>query len=134
MNNKPQQRKNQRKYKVDRDYVYRKTREVALKCGWKILDGYGREYFVCPREGWICAPTYGKLHILKPTPNGEGYPTVKLKGLDGKYHTESVHRIIGKVSFPDFYEKPIVHHINHDKTDNRRENLMMAMPKENCNW
>lgn len=133
MKDKPQQRKNQRKHKVDRDYVGKKTREIALKCGWKVLEGYGRPYYVYPRDGLICAPTYGKLHILTPTPNSGGYPTVKLKGLDDKYHTESVHRIIGKVSFPDFDEKPIVHHINHNRADNRRENLAMATRKENRN-
>jgi hypothetical protein len=46
---------------------------------------------------------------------------------------EFVHRLIAKVFIPNPENKPQVDHINHNRNDNRLENLRWATCKENCN-
>lgn len=109
--------------------------EIINKLGWKRLQGWARNYYVNPSEGKIYSvvKTNRKLRELngnKKTGSNR-YVAVKLKGLDGKYHTKSEHRIIAESFIPNPENKRVTHHKNHDRTDNRRVNLEWITHKEN---
>ena len=55
-----------------------------------------------------------------------GYLCVSICGLDRR-----INRLVAQAFIDNPDNKPIVHHKNHIKTDNRRENLMWATHSEN---
>ena len=94
---------------------------------WKTIDNH-RGYQVS-RDGIIRNKKNGR--ILTNTNTGKGYLKVNLS-CNGKTITERVHRLVafaflGKPP----KEKDICHHINHNKSDNRVENLQWVTPKQN---
>ena len=70
-------------------------------------------------------------HILSNTRTGRGYLKVNLS-LNSKTNTQRVHRL---VAFAFLGKQPterhVCHHINHQKDDNRAENLQWVTPKQN---
>jgi hypothetical protein len=71
--------------------------------------------------------------IVTPTLQKTGYYSVPLylPSNDRKFKRISVHRIIAKMFIPNVCNKPCVNHINHDRSDNRIENLEWCTHKEN---
>lgn len=108
---------------------------IITKLGWKRLPGWARNYFVNPTVGktYSVVKTSGKLRELNQNrkPGSNGYISVKLKGLDGKYYTKSEHKLIADAYLPNPENKPLIHHKNHDRTDNRLSNLERTDYKDN---
>jgi hypothetical protein len=68
----------------------------------------------------------GKLKALKPGKARGGYHSVALQDKNGKQKTYRVHRIVCTAYHENPNSLPEVNHINHDRTDNRPENLEWA--------
>lgn len=64
--------------------------------------------------------------FLKPFLVTKGYPTVSLYKKDYQ-----VHRLVANAFIPNPNNLPQVNHINHDKTDNRVENLEWCTNRQN---
>ena len=63
---------------------------------------------------------------IKPWKSNKGYLKVNL----GRKYRNYLHRMVAETFIPNEYNKPTVNHKNHDKTDNRVENLEWATYKE----
>ena len=93
---------------------------------WKAIDGY---------SGWYYASTYGNIltlkqtpaRILKPQDTGKGYLYVDLEGQQRK-----IHRLVANTFLDNPYHKPVVHHIDGNKHNNRLDNLQFATYRENA--
>lgn len=93
---------------------------------WKAIDGY---------SGWYYASTYGNIltlkqtpaRILKPQDTGKGYLYVDLEGQQRK-----IHRLIAITFLENPYHKPVVHHKDGNKHNNRLDNLQFATYRENA--
>lgn len=72
----------------------------------------------------------GFLHQLTPRKDKTGYMRVSLCR-NGKKQKYAVHRIIALAFIPNPERKPVVDHINRDRSDNRLSNLHWATYKEN---
>lgn len=72
--------------------------------------------------------------ILKFYKINSGYYCLKLVHEDGKRESSLVHRLVIETfnPCPVTDKKMTVNHINHDKTDNRLENLEWMTYQENC--
>lgn len=84
----------------------------AKKSKYNGLNGYGHTKNHCC--GYVLA--YAPLH---PRAHKDGYVML---------HTVLLEREIGRYLEPD----EVVHHINHDRQDNRIENLMLMKKKDHC--
>ena len=80
----------------------------------------------------IYSKAYGELKALKPDVN-RGYHRVRLRTKQNTTKGFLVHRIVCSAYHENPHNKPTVNHINHDKTDNRPENLEWATYDEQCN-
>jgi len=67
--------------------------------------------------------------VLKPWDNCRGYYTVWICNTNGKKKT-TVHKIVATAFLPNTENKPTVNHKNHDRKDNRLENLEWATYSE----
>lgn len=68
--------------------------------------------------------------ILIPQSSIWGYLRVGLCK-DGKMILKTIHRIVAEAFLPNIENKPVVHHKNSIRTDNRLENLQWATVSEN---
>lgn len=75
---------------------------------------------------------HDKEKMLKPTDNGNGYLIVSYRD-GGRRKNYYVHRLVASAFLPGYEEGMVVDHINHDKADNRAENLEWVSQKENVN-
>ena len=66
---------------------------------------------------------------LKLQKNQYGYGTVLLRK-NGVAKTFQVHRLVAETFLPNADSLPEVHHLNHDRTDNRVENLKWVTSAE----
>lgn len=68
---------------------------------------------------------------LSPVPNNNGYLQIKMIAVNGKRKNELIHRLVA-IHFIDNPEgKAEVNHINHQRDDNRIENLEWVSKSEN---
>jgi hypothetical protein len=73
----------------------------------------------------------GRMKKLKSSINNRyGYYVVDLYK-DGKKYTKRVHRLIAKTFIPNPHNLPHIDHINHNRQDNRIENLRWVSRKDN---
>lgn len=75
---------------------------------------------------------HDKEKMLKPTDNGNGYLIVSYQD-GGRRKNYYVHRLVASAFLPGYEEGMVVDHINHDRADNRAENLEWVSQKENVN-
>ena len=85
-------------------------------------------------EIWEDGTVIGK-RLGKPLAAGvgtNGYKAVHLQ-LDGKEKRMSVHRLVASLFIPNPEDKPVVNHIDGDKTNNHVSNLEWCTHSENLN-
>jgi hypothetical protein len=68
--------------------------------------------------------------ILKQTIGNTGYPCVSV-GLDGVFTSKHLHRLVAEAFIPNPEGKPMVDHIDRNRTNNVVTNLRWATPSEN---
>lgn len=71
-----------------------------------------------------------KEHILSATDNGHGYKIIGLKN-GGKRVNFYVHRLVAMAFIPNPDNLPVVDHIDHDRSNNRVDNLQWMTQKDN---
>ena len=97
---------------------------------WKELEGFSKYKF--SNTGKVWSKSYEKEMSLGLKQSG--YARIKLYNDDKeKYITLSVHRLIALTFIPNPKNKPTVNHINHNRADNRVENLEWATMTEQNN-
>ena len=85
---------------------------------WKPIPGF--EYYSVSSIGRVKNP-FGK--ILKPSINHKGYLKVYLNSEYIKHKQMTIHRAVALAFIPNPNDLAQVNHINHNKCDNRIENL-----------
>lgn len=93
---------------------------------WKAIQGF---------DGWYYVSTFGNVlslkqkepAVLKPQNTGKGYYYVDLEGRQYK-----IHRLVASAFLTNPDKKPVVHHRDGNKHNNRLENLEYATYKENA--
>lgn len=120
--------------KISHEEPIAPLRYVVEKLGWKRLADYDRCYYASPTDGTVYSvrKSDGRLKELKGTSSADGYLTIKLKQA-GRYITKRVNRLIAQAFVPNPENKPIAHHIDHNRQNNKRSNLAWATTKENRN-
>lgn len=88
---------------------------------WREIKGT-RDAFV---SNWGRISVKGRL--ITPKPDSEGYMRVSAEGL-----RDRVHRFVAMAWCPNPQSKPMVNHIDGDKTNNRADNLEWVTAKENA--
>lgn len=83
-----------------------------------------KDKIVTTKAGWTFKSS-GR--VLKPWKCKPGYLMVQLTN----NKREMVHRLVAKVFIPNPDNKPMINHLNGDKTDNRVENLEWVTSSEN---
>lgn len=101
---------------------------------WKDVEGYEGEYKVS-NLGRIKSfkMKFGKQPtetIMQPQPEHTGYMRVCLVK-NKKPKCVPVHRIVAETFIPNPENKPVIDHINGNRTDNRVENLRWVTHSEN---
>lgn len=101
---------------------------------WKDIDGYDGEYQVS-NQGRVKSlkSRFGKQPtetIMMLQPEHTGYMRVCLVK-NKKPRCIPVHRLVAKTFIPNTENKPIIDHINGNRTDNRVENLRWVTHSEN---
>jgi hypothetical protein len=76
---------------------------------------------------------YYSLEEIPQRDNGRGYRVVTIRRPDGSHVTKKVHRLVWQAFNPDHKLTPEEHidHIDHDKTNNRIDNLRLRDASEN---
>jgi hypothetical protein len=118
---------------LDRLVIASYLLEMGADEVWKEIDYLPREetesrYFVS-NYGSVISLCRNKPIILQPFlcgGCGSQYYYVSIGGNDYR-----INRLVAQAFIPNPENKPIVHHINHDKTDNRVSNLSWATHSEN---
>ena len=73
---------------------------------------------------------HDKAKELTPTDNGNGYKIISVR-IGGKRENAYLHRLVAMAFVPGYEEGLVVDHINHDRSDNRADNLAWVSQKEN---
>lgn len=102
---------------------------------WRWVKGYENLYQVS-NKARVKSFLKGKVKILKQGFNMNGYPTVSLRKDDkndkgNKSKTHLVHRLVAEAFIPNPENKPIVDHIDGNRSNACAENLRWLTQKEN---
>ncbi len=89
---------------------------------WKELEGYSNYKF--SNTGKVWSKHYNKFLSVKP--RQDGYVVTALRNNERKKCYMMVHRLIALAFIPNPENKPTVNHKNHNRADNRVENLEWA--------
>lgn len=92
---------------------------------WKIIEPYSN--YLISNLGRVFSKKTNK--ILKPKMD-DGYLRVFLSN-EGKVKSHFIHKLIAQAFIPNPENKPIINHINSDRSDNRIENLEWCTVSEN---
>lgn len=114
-------------YLLSKLYKYLSQQEDADEV-WKAIQGF---------SGWYYVSTFGNVlslkqkepAVLKPQNTGKGYYYVDLEGKQYK-----IHRLVANAFLTNPDKKPVVHHRDGNKHNNRLENLEYATYKENADY
>ena len=93
---------------------------------WKEIIGYSGFYYVST-FGNVLTLKQKPARLLKPQDTGKGYLYVDLEGQQRK-----IHRLVANAFMDNPYHKPVVHHIDGNKHNNRLDNLQFATYRENA--
>ena len=93
---------------------------------WKEIIGYSGFYYVST-FGNVLTLKQTPARILKPQNTGKGYYYVDLEGQQRK-----IHRLVANAFLDNPYHKPVVHHIDGNKHNNKLSNLQFATYRENA--
>ena len=91
---------------------------------WKEIE-WADSYYYVSSKGRVLSLCNKQPHIMKSF-MCNGYLCVSIYGYDRR-----INRLVAQAFIENPDNKPIVHHINHIKTDNRRDNLLWATHSEN---
>ncbi len=96
---------------------------------WKELEGFSK--YKISNSGKIWSKHYNREMSLKP--ELQGYVRMELRNDDGKPQMLLVHRLVALTFIPNLEKKLTVNHKNHNRADNRVENLEWATVTEQNN-
>lgn len=88
---------------------------------WRDIEGYESIYQVS-NEGRVKSLKFGKEKLMKPIFDGSGYMMVVLFK-NGVGNKRKVHKLVAEAFITNPNEYTIVHHIDHNKTNNIAGNL-----------
>lgn len=98
------------------------TKEELMNEKWRDIAGYDGMYQVSDL-GRVRSLKFGKVRVLRPGKNGDGYLNVSLFK-DKKHKTITVHRLVANTFIPNKDEsKNQVNHKDENKQNNRADNL-----------
>ncbi len=97
---------------------------------WKELEGFSNYKF--GNSGKVWSKKYNREMSLN-TKTDEGYIRIQLRNDDGKPQSYLVHRLVALTFIPNPEKKSTVNHKNHNRADNRVENLEWATMAEQNN-
>ena len=93
---------------------------------WKELEGFSKYKF--SNTGKVWSKHYKKFLSVKP--RQDGYIAYNLKNNEGIKKNMLSHRLIALAFIPNQENKPTINHKNHNRADNRVENLEWATISE----
>lgn len=100
---------------------------------WKPLKGYSRyEYSNFGRVRTNGYKGSQRVKVMKPAVSTDGYLKTMFKCEDGKFRTDTIHRVILRSEIPKPGPEYEVNHKNGIKTDNRPVNLEWMTRSQNC--
>lgn len=115
------------------------TREISLLLSfvwtesleneeWKEISGLDSKYFISS-EGRVLSLCLDGYKLLRPFICGDGYYYVDLRK-NGKDHKSLVHRLVAEAFIDNPKSKPIVHHKDTNRKNNKVSNLQWVTDTE----
>lgn len=106
-------------------------KEAEARNDIKKLDGYDRYYV--SSSGKVYTTVKGELQELKPLTLPGGYLVANIyRPKDHKRTPLKIHRLVAEYFIPNPLNKPEVHHIDENKTNNNVSNLAWVTRLENA--
>lgn len=127
MNNEAKRRKPSSQPKKNRKWRGQKERDVISGEQWKVIPGF-LNYDISDLGRIYSSHNGGKMMALTPS---NGYLTVKLSKGKRDYDTFSIHRLVYATFTGEIPKGHVVHHIDHNKENNRLGNLKCVTYSEN---
>ena len=97
---------------------------------WKEIEGLDSRYFIST-EGRVLSLCLDGYKLMRPFICGDGYCYVDLRK-DGKDKKCRVHRLVAEAFVDNPEDKPIVHHRNTNRRNNKASNLQWMTEAEHA--
>ena len=97
---------------------------------WKEIEGLDSRYFIST-EGRVLSLCMDGYKLMHPFICGDGYYYVDLRK-DGKDLKSSVHRLVAEAFIDNPEDKPIVHHRDTNRRNNKASNLQWMTEAEHA--